>query len=161
MWPLLTHRCFQEKKLLALMKLRFLNCGIREKKRGIEELYLRLMTEVKTQKHKNPDSVRCTQWSVGNVVQKHHNSECMVQGYTGRRLHDTLLKLVQDHFQPHWRQNFGQIFVSNSSIAGRGMLCMWLKQRQVSCRSVFITVTLDSFWHEQTKPQPHKSKFKL
>lgn len=33
MWPLLTHRCFQEKKLLALMKLRFLNCGIREKKK--------------------------------------------------------------------------------------------------------------------------------
>lgn len=142
---------------IAVFKLR----NQRKKKRGIEELYLRLMTEVKTQKHKNPDSVRCTQWSVGNVVQKHHNSECMVQGYTGRRLNDTLLKLVQDHFQPHWRQNFGQIFVSNSSIAGRGMLCMWLKQRQVSCRSVFITVTLDSFWHEQTKPQPHKSKFKL
>ena len=28
----------------------------------------------------NSDSVHCTQWSVGNVVQKHHNSECMVQG---------------------------------------------------------------------------------
>lgn len=41
---------------IAVFKLRN-----QRKKRGIEELYLRLMTEVKTQKHKNPDSVRCTQ----------------------------------------------------------------------------------------------------